>query len=85
MAGQALLVRPPARPPACAQGRSAAELTQECERLLRDKAARARQPFYAQRLMAHALLCGNNRAAEQATKVGGLGLLQGTVPAYKVE
>ncbi|GAB4816873.1 hypothetical protein N2152v2_003919 [Parachlorella kessleri] len=46
-------------------GRAAADLTQECERLLRDRAARARQPFYAQRLMAHALLCGNNHAAEQ--------------------
>ena len=27
-----------------------------------------RQPFYAQRVMAHALLCGNNHAAEQAMK-----------------
>ncbi|KAL4859943.1 Nuclear pore complex protein NUP93A [Chlorella vulgaris] len=40
----------------------------ECERLLRDKSARQRHPFSAQRAMVHALLCGNNRAAEAVAK-----------------
>lgn len=40
----------------------------ECERLLRDKSARARQPFFAQRVMTHALLAGSNRCADAAAR-----------------
>ena len=52
-------------------GDAGAHLSAECERLLRDKSARQRHPFSAQRAMVHALLSGNNRAAEAVVKVGG--------------
>lgn len=51
-------------------GDAAAHLAAECDRLLRDKSARQRHPFSAQRAMVHALLSGNNRAAEAVVKVG---------------
>lgn len=50
-------------------GEAGAHLAAECDRLLRDKAARQRHPFSAQRAMVHALLSGYNRGAEQVVKV----------------
>jgi hypothetical protein len=58
-------------------GDAGAHLSAECERLLRDKSARQRHPFSAQRAMVHALLSGNNRAAEAVVKVGVRGALAG--------
>ncbi|KAL4437959.1 hypothetical protein ABPG77_004180 [Micractinium sp. CCAP 211/92] len=49
-------------------GEAGAHLAAECDRLLRDKAARQRHAFYAQRAMVHALLSGYNRGAEAVVK-----------------
>ncbi|PSC75508.1 nuclear pore complex NUP93A-like [Micractinium conductrix] len=49
-------------------GDAGAHLSAECDRLVRDKAARARHPFSAQRAMVHALLAGYNRGAEAIVK-----------------
>ena len=54
-------------------GETAAHLAAECDRLLRDKSARQRHPFSAQRAMVHALLAGYNRGAEAVVKVGWCG------------
>ena len=50
-------------------GEAGAHLAAECDRLLRDKSARQRHPFSAQRAMVHALLAGYNRGAEAVVKV----------------
>lgn len=54
-------------------GEAGAHLAAECDRLLRDKAARQRHAFYSQRAMVHALLSGYNRGAEAVVKVGSGG------------
>lgn len=41
----------------------------ECERLLRDRSSRAKQPFYQYRCAVHVLLAGDRRAAEQLMRV----------------
>ncbi len=58
-------------------GEAGAHLAAECDRLLRDKAARQRHAFYAQRAMVHALLSGYNRGAEAVVKVGSGGAVLG--------
>lgn len=49
-------------------GEAAAHLSAECDRLMRDKSARQRHAFSAQRAMVHALLAGCKRGAEAVAK-----------------
>jgi len=48
---------------------AASALTLACEHLLRDKAARTRQPLYKYRVALYVLLSGDRRAAEQLLRV----------------
>ena len=48
---------------------AAAALTLATEHLLRDKAARTRQPLYKYRVALYVLLSGDRRAAEQLLRV----------------
>ena len=49
-------------------GEAGASMAAECERLLRDRSSRQRSPFYAHRVMCHAVIAGASRAADALLK-----------------